>query len=214
MPTTIQVKVNTIQPTTRGQYNMIEIVGLDFTNNKGFKKAFFENKKAGGRTAIAEISDTLKQDDWVEIVQDDTSYHNIQTMKKIGQPAGGSATASQAEGGSGNSSGVDGRASGGGGGGKKSGNYRSVGALNREVALNCATKIIAKVVESGFSKTIVDSLERLAYRMEAFLVKGSFDAEVDAVKEPEAPTDTPVQDPQPGPAENNDQTQADDDIPF
>ena len=213
MPTTIQVKVNTIQPTTRGEYNMIEITGLDFTNNKGFKKAFFENKKNGGRTVIAEISDTLKQDDWVEIVQDDSSYHNIQTMKKIGEPAGGSASPSQSEG----------RSTGGGGGGapstgggKKSGNYRSVGALNREVALNCATKIMTKVVENGFSKATIDSLEKLAYRMEAFLVKGDFDAEVEAVPE-SAP---PAMDPPPPPAtqpdlpEDNNQTQADDDIPF
>lgn len=211
MPTTINVKVNTVQPTTRGNYNMIEITGYDHTNNRGFKKAFFEEKKAGGRTAIALISDTLKQDDWVEIVIDDTTYKNIQTMKQIGEPAGADVpTQAGGGGGGGNPAGNSG-----GGGTTKRGNYRTVGALNREVALSSAVKMFSG---EKATKGTISSLEKLAIRMEAFLVKGDFDAEVDEVVVPPPPVADPPPVAQPDntpPIDNNPAPQVeDDDIPF
>jgi hypothetical protein len=89
MPTTAQVKVNTVGSTVRGSSNMVELTGYDHTNRRGFKKLFFETKKDGGLTKIAEAAQTLKQDDWVEITMDDSSYKNVQSIRRISQPADG-----------------------------------------------------------------------------------------------------------------------------
>ena len=200
MPTTVQVKVNTIGSTTRGNSNMVEMTGYDHTNNRGFKKLFFEEKKSGGRTRNAEVADTLSKDDWVEVTMDDTSYKNVQSIKKIAEPAGGESTPSQSS-----------YKKPAGGGGKKKGEFRTVPMLNREVALKSAVSLMGPV---KLTKTIIDSLEKLAYRLEAFLVKGDFDAELDTdpvvEEKPVAQTDnTPAagNDPAPAPVD-------DDDIPF
>lgn len=93
MPQTVQVKVNTVNHTTQtsnagNELNYVEITGFDATNSKGFKKRFFATKKDGTATMNAEKADSLNQDDWIEITLDDTSYHNVQTLKKIQEPAG------------------------------------------------------------------------------------------------------------------------------
>lgn len=96
MPTKVNVRVNTIQHTTQqsqagNTLNYIEITGFNETDNKGFKKRFFSTKKDGTATKNAETADSLNKDDWIEIVLDDTSYHNVQTLKKIAAPANASA---------------------------------------------------------------------------------------------------------------------------
>lgn len=115
MPTKVNVKINTVQHTSQlskagNELNYVEITGFDATNNKGFKKRFFATKKDGTATKNAETADALNQDDWAEITLDDTSYHNVQTLKKISEPAGMSAP-SQAQ--TQTSTGGGGRASGG-----------------------------------------------------------------------------------------------------
>jgi hypothetical protein len=210
MPNTVQVRINTINPVVRGQYNMIEVTGYDETNRKGFKKAFFAEKKDGGITANAANVKPLGQDDWAEFVLDDTSYNNVQTVKAISAPANAQAPA-QTGGGSG----------GGGaprsGGGAKTG--RSVSMLNREKALDSAVHLM---MSEKITKKSVDQLEKLAYRMEAFLTLGEFNAEVaPELVDPEVPvaqpgnttvdsnTDVPV-----GVDEGGDGGPTDDDIPF
>ena len=91
MPTQVQVKVNTINHTTQtskagNELNYVEITGFDSTNNKGFKKRFFSTKKDGTATKNAETADTLKQDDWIELTLDDTSYANVRLPRAIQRP--------------------------------------------------------------------------------------------------------------------------------
>jgi hypothetical protein len=107
MPTKLQVKVNTVTHTEQNGYNYVQVTGLDHTNNKGFKKRFFATKKDGSATKNAETADSLSKDDWVEFTLDDTSYKNVQSLKKIGAPADAGSVPSQG----GNSGG--GRSSGG-----------------------------------------------------------------------------------------------------
>jgi hypothetical protein len=210
MPAKVQVRINTVGHITRGEYNLIEVTGYDETNRSGFKKSFFAEKKEGGATVNAQIAESLTQDDWAEFTLDDTSYHNVQSIRAIGAPANASAPA-QSGGSAPASSG--GSPASGGGGAKKTG--RSVGMLNRGSALEAAVKLTAGEKPT---KGLINTLEKLAYRMEAFLSKGSFDADVDAVDEPVAPevpvaqpdnttaTQPPVGDAPPAPE--------DDDIPF
>lgn len=96
MPTKVNVRVNTIQHTSQvsaagNTLNYVEITGFNETESKGFKKRFFSTKKDGTATKNAETADTLNKDDWIEIVLDDTSYHNVQTLRKIAAPANATA---------------------------------------------------------------------------------------------------------------------------
>jgi hypothetical protein len=206
MPNTVQVRINTINPVVRGQYNMIEVTGYDETNRKGFKKAFFAEKKDGGITANAANVKPLGQDDWAEFVLDDTSYNNVQTVKACNAPANASAPAQTGGGGGGGAP----RS----GGGAKTG--RSVAMLNREKALDSAVHLM---MSEKITTKSVDQLEKLAYRMEAFLTKGMFDAEVEpempvAPEEPVAQTgNTPVDSNTDVPVGDG-SGPVDDDIPF
>lgn len=93
MPTKVNVKINTVQHTTfvsnaGNTLNYVEATGFNATDNKGFKKRCFATKKDGTATKNAETLDALNQDDWAEFTLDDTSYQNIQTVRKIQEPAG------------------------------------------------------------------------------------------------------------------------------
>jgi hypothetical protein len=198
MPTKVQVKVNTVNHTTQtsnagNELNYVEITGFDSTNNKGFKKRFFATKKDGTATKNAETADTLNQDDWIEITLDDTSYHNVQTLKKIQEPAGMTAP-SQGSTASGNPKG-----SGGSKGGYK-GNPAKDKAIARSVALKAAVDF-SNPVEDG-----VDEVLAKAQIFEEYLMGGST-MTVDGEIRETAPNGNVIQNATTPPVE-------DDDIPF
>jgi hypothetical protein len=198
---------------------MIEMTGYDATNRRGFKKVFFETTKDGKRTRNAEVSDGLKQDDWVEVTMDDSSYKNVQSIKVIAEPAGQDVPA---QGGGGNAPGTSQR--------NHSSDKMSKAewaakdrkkevSVSRSVAVKSAALLFTG---KGATKAIVDSLEKLAYRMEAYLLKGAFDADLDAepVELPPAPEQPATQTTPAGQGDgapiNEDGGNApdDDDIPF
>jgi hypothetical protein len=223
MPTIVQVKVNTPGTTTRGNSNMIQLTGFDYTNNRGFKKLFFEEKQQGGRTANAEVSDTLSKDDWVEITMDDTQYNNVTNIRKISEPAGAVVPDS-----------TQGKPSGGGGGNPSGGSPAGRGTSDKmskadwaekdrkketSVARSVAIKSAAVLFSGkGATKAIVDSLEKLAYRLEAYLMKGDFDADLAAEPEPiaapPANTSTPIDSGGSPEGAGGSPGPEDDDIPF
>lgn len=177
MPSIVQVKVNTVQHTSQvskagTDLNYVEITGFDSTNNKGFKKRFFATKKDGTATKNAETADSLSQDDWAEFTLDDTSYHNVQTLKKINQPAGMSAP-SQASPESGNPKGTSK-----GGGGYKS-NPEKEKAIAKSVALKAAVTFLAGNQEVG-----TDDIIEMSYKFVDFLApEAAVDGEVREVTE-------------------------------
>jgi hypothetical protein len=167
---------------------MIEITGFDHTNNRGFKKLVFETTRDGKRTANANFADGIQKDDWVEVTMDDTQYKNIINMKKIGAPEGSNVPDStQGQ-----------RSSGGGGGGAKKSNMSK-----EEWALKDAKKELSmarhKAIEAlaimstgkGITKASMDSLEKAANRLTAYILSGDFDAEVvvPVLEKPVAQTD-------------------------
>jgi hypothetical protein len=210
------VKVSNVGTIVRGDKNMVEINGYDLTNNKGFKKAFFETKRDGGRTKNAEISDGLSQGDFIEVTCDDTSWANVQFIKKIAEPAGGASapdmgTAPAAGGGTrANSSDKMSKAEWAAKDAKKEiGVARSVAI--KSAALMCSGTAAAP------SKKLVETMEKLAYRIEAYLLNGDFNADLAAVVEPEVSPKVETA----SPAEGNQAEGAgpasgsqDDDIPF
>jgi hypothetical protein len=196
MPTTVQVKINTVQHTTQtskagNDLNYVEITGFDATNNKGFKKRFFATKKDGTATKNAETADSLNQDDWAEITLDDTSYHNVQTLKKIQQPAGMQAP-SQASPESGNP-----------GKGNKGGykpNPEKEKAIAKSVALKASVTFFAGSQEVG-----AEDIIEMAYKFVEFLTpEPAVDGEVRQNLVETAPNGNTIQTPAP----------TDDDIPF
>ena len=217
MPTSAQVKVNTVGSTVRGNSNMVELTGYDATNRRGFKKLFFETKKDGGLTKNAETAQSLKQDDWVEITMDDSSYKNVQSIRIIQEPAGQDVPA-QGQGSS------PAPASSGGGGAKSDRMTKAEWAAKdrkKEVSVARSVAIKAAVVMAGIcdktaTKPAVDAMEKLAYRIEAYLMKGAFDAALDVeVVEAVAQVDnTPVASNDSPPIDNDTAPTQDDDIPF
>ena len=202
MPDKVQVRVSQVNYITRGEYNMVEIKGYDETNRQDFTKAFFAEKKGGGATANAQNAEQLKQDDWAEITMDDSSYHNVQSIRAIAAPANAGAGGQQQQQQQPHTAPA-----------KKTG--RAAGELNREVALTVAGGMFSGA--SKITKGVIDSLEKLAYRMEAFLVKGSFDSEVEEVPPVKEFVDgAPATPPPPPPPAPEAETSApvDDDIPF
>ena len=101
MPT-VQVRVNTINPDAKqGDYDAVEITGFDQTNNRGFKKKFFSTKKGTSiATKAAEAAYGLNKDDWCEITMDDSTYQNVQSIRKIDPPSGAAAPPAGSGGGS------------------------------------------------------------------------------------------------------------------
>ena len=217
MPTTVQVKVNTVGSTVRGNINMVELTGYDHTNRRGFKKLFFETKKDGSLTRNKEIADTLNQDDWIEVTMDDTSYKNVQSIKKIAQPAGGDVP-SQGDGGGSAPSG-----SGGGGSDKMSKAEWAAKDAKKElgVARSVALKTAVTACSADSSKVTkakMEQIEKMADRFTAYLLSGDFSGV------PRIPADVPA-DKQPGDEQGIDDgrspgtepdapTPSDDDIPF
>lgn len=212
MPSQVNVKVSNVGSIVRGDKNMVEINGYDLTNNKGFKKAFFETKRDGGRTKNAEISDGLQPGDFIEVTLDDTSWKNVQFIKKIAEPAGGAAAPSSAPAGSGNPTG--------GGSSERMSkeewaekDRKKEASMARHKAVQTAAAFCA-VEDKASTAGMVAAMEKLTFRIEAYLLTGDFDADLKAVVEPKTPT---------APASNDDgqseggQTSppaADDDIPF
>jgi hypothetical protein len=198
---------------------MLEITGYDHTNRRGFKKLVFETKKGTDIiTKNAEVANTLVQDDWVEITMDDTSYKNVQSIKKIAQPAGGDVP-SQAGG-----------APASGDGGSKAAPAKKMSkeewaakdakiALNeaRAAALLSAVELVSSE-EKSITKSAIAAVEKLANRFTSFLLNGSFEGKPETPAPPEQPTtrepgddqgtgdSPPDADSSPGPE--------DDDIPF
>jgi hypothetical protein len=218
MPTTAQVKVNTVGTTVRGNSNMIELTGYDHTNRRGFKKCFFETKKDGGRTRNAEVSDSLKQDDWVEITMDDSSYKNVQSIKVISQPAGGD---------------VPSQGGGGGGGSPPAGDTTRASSSNKmskeewaakqlKEALNVARSNALKAAVTavsgdgkGFTGAKMKMIEKMVPGFTSFLMTGDFEGklpepvvnEQPSTKEPGDDQNTETESPA-------DTGPPDDDIPF
>jgi hypothetical protein len=174
MPSNVQVKVNSVGDVERGNFTMVEIKGYDHTNNKNISKSFFKTKKDGGMTKNAEKAGNLSPGDWIEMILDDSSYKNMQSFKPISAPAGGDAGASSAP------------SSGGGGGGGGNNDKMS----KEEWALKDAKKELSmarhKAIEAsaimnsgkGITKAVVESMEKLAARLTAYILTGDFDGEV------------------------------------
>jgi hypothetical protein len=168
MPTTVKVKVSEVGSTTRGNYNMVVIKGYDATNNKGFKKDFFETTKSGGLTKNAEVAQGLVAGDWVDVTVDDSSYKNVQKITKTSAPAGGGGGAP-----SGSSAGR-GRMSKAEWAAKDAAKDQSIA---RSVALKSAVDTIVPSIASGKStvKAGVTAIEKLVDRFEKYLLHGDFD---------------------------------------
>jgi hypothetical protein len=205
MPTKVKVRVSSVDHTTvtsaKGfELNYVVLKGFDEGANKGFKKQFFATKKDGTPTVNAQTADQLAPNDWVELTLDDTSYQNVQTLRKINAPDGATAPdqVSYQEKTSSRST----------GGGKSPKAFRTVPQLNREVALDHAIKmVIAKL-------TTQKNLITMAVKLEDYLVNGVGvpDPKIQSETMPppgnETPSDAPDPDSHPGPAVD------DDDIPF
>lgn len=185
MPSTIKVKVKSVELSERGNKNGFEIVGFDATNKKGYKTFIFETTQSGDATKAGLVARDLQSGDWIECVVDDSKWKNIQTMKKTSAGTGG-----------GSSSRGTGIMPSSGGGSKKKGEFRTVPMLNREVALTQAVKF------SEGKKVSADKLIDLAGKMENYLVNGLRTPGDEApVNEPTPPVEEPTVTP-------------DDDIPF
>ena len=223
MPTIVEVRVNTINHTTMTSkagdpLNYVELTGMDNTNSRGFKKKFFSTKKDGTATRNAEIADGLSKDDWVEITMDDSSYANVQTIRKIGQPSNVNEPAN-GSGGGGNAGGSYG--TGGGGGGDKM--TKADWALKdrikelsmaRHKALVTAVALVGVVAKP--SKATIKAIAKLADSFTSFLVTGDFEGKLEApvvVEEPVVETPAVVDAPINTEGPTGD-VGADDDIPF
>jgi hypothetical protein len=199
---------------------MLEITGYDHTNRRGFKKLVFETKKGTDTiTKNAEVANTLKQDDWVEITMDDSSYKNVQSIKRIGQPADGDVP-SQGGGGGGTSPGTSQR------------NHSSDKMSKAEwaakdakkemgVARSVALKAAVSAVSAdgkGFTKVKLEQIKKMIDGFTSFLLNGDFEGK------PEVPTPQVPADKQPGDDQNSEppavdapeipEGPQDDDIPF
>jgi len=156
-----EVAHTTITSASGMDLNYVVLKGYDDTNSKGFSKRFFATKKDGSPTKNAEIADGLQPNDWVDVVMDDSSYHNVQTIKKISEPAGGSAPdqTSYKAAGSSNPSGA----------GSSKGGARSGDQLNRATALEAAVKCVTSSDNGGSADTVID----LAFKFEQFIIYGA-----------------------------------------
>jgi hypothetical protein len=203
---------------------MLELTGFDATARRGFKKLFFETKKDGGLTKNAETANTLKQDDWVEITMDDTSYKNVQSIRIIAEPAGQNVP-SQA----------GGEQSGGGGGAPTGGNPRSANGSDKMskaewaakdskkelgVARSVALKAAVAAVSAdgkGFTKVKAEQIKKMINGFTSFLLNGDFEGKPEPeVATPETPADKqPGDDRAEGQAtDGGEKAPIDDDIPF
>jgi hypothetical protein len=205
---------------------MLELTGYDATARRGFKKLFFETKKDGGLTKNAETANTLKQDDWVEITMDDTSYKNVQSIRIIAEPAG-SNVPSQAGGAPASNQAAGGSSSASGGSSKMS--KAEWAAKQAKEALGIARSVALKVgIEAvsadgkGFTEKKMGQIKKMVTGFTSFLITGDFEGKLPEVVVP-AVSETPA-DKQPGDDQSQDgppteppaadDTPIDDDIPF
>lgn len=212
MPSTITVKVSEVGSTVRGDFNMVEIKGQDCANGKNVTKTCFETTKSGDLTKNAQIAQNLSGGDFVEMLLDDSSYKNLKTIKKVSAPAGGMASPSSGGGSS------RGSYSGGGGSSDKMSkaewaekDRKKEVSMARHKAIQCSVEMLP---EGPPTKKVIDSMEKLAYRIEAYILKGDFNAELDAEPEP-AVAQTGNDDDPGNTGEGSDvPSPEDDDIPF
>jgi len=194
MPTKVNVRINTVQHTsqvssTGSNLNYVEITGYNETDGKGFKKRFFATKKDGTATKNAETADALNKDDWAEFVLDDTSYKNVQTLKKIAAPANATAP-SQAD---------SAPASGGGNTKMSKADWaKKDEAKNESIARSVALKAAVDFM-AGNGETDTDVVIDIAVAFEGYLLNGRRVPGSDSVPAPTDADATPVED---------------DDIPF
>ena len=199
---TAKVKVNEVSHTTitsaKGvDLNYCVLKGYDDTNSKGFSKRFFATKKDGDPTRNAEIADTLQPNDWVEVTMDDTTYKNVQTIKKISEPAGGSAPDQSNF----NSAPAETKSSSSPKGGARSGDQ-----LNRATALELAIEAIRLGESFPSTKTVLD----VAEKFEHYIVNGFGNPTMTYDQSGPAGQDIPVNEPNP----DLEDAVGDDDIPF
>jgi len=165
MPTTVKVKVNTVNHTKAvsqagNDLNYVELTGFCPDTNKGFKKRFFATQRNGTATPEAELADTLQKNDWVEVTMDDSSYKNVEGLKKIAEPAGMTAPDQEQKPNTFEGLGTTRQPP------KAS---RTTGQINREKALDAALKYLAiRGVMEGHDNAKM-TLE-LAKKFEAYLV--------------------------------------------
>jgi len=206
----LQIRINTINANAKqGSYDAVEITGFDLQNNRGFKKKFFATKKDGSATKNAETAYTLNKEDWCEITLDDTSYKNVQTIKKIAAPAGADSAPPAQSGGSG-------------GGGKKSysggssdkmskaewaeKDRKKEAAIARNSALKAAVEFM-KVVGKTAKKNNVEITLDVARKFEDFLLVDNKQPGDEQAVETETGSEG-------GPGRDNTPPVEDDDIPF
>ena len=211
MPTTVKVRVNTINADAKqGSYDAVEITGFDLDNNRGFKKKFFATKKDGSATKNAETAYTLNKDDWCEITLDDTKFNNVQTIKPIAAPAGAENVAPSQGGGA---AGAKYSNKGKGGGGNQMSkeecaekDRKKEAAIARNSSLKAAVEFM-KVVGKVAKKDNVELTLDVARKFEAYLTiddkepgdEQGIDVAAEAKAVSSAPDTAPVED---------------DDIPF
>jgi hypothetical protein len=183
MPSTCQVKVNTVKHTSQigkanQTLNYVEVTGYDATNSKGFKKRFFATKKDGTATVNAEIADGLNKDDWCEFLMDDTEWQNVQTIKKIAQPEGLTAP-DQGGGGGSASSGSSGGGGGGGGSDKMSKEEWAAKDRKKEIGVARSVALKSAVLSCAadgakVTKAKMEQIEKMADLFYNFLMGGDF----------------------------------------
>ena len=213
MPTTVKVRVNTVQDAKQGTYDAVEITGFDLDNNRGFKKKFFATKKDGSATKNAETAYTLNKDEWCEITLDDTKYNNVQTIKPIAAPAGAEDVAPSGGGGAAGAK-YSNKGKGGGNGMTKEEwaekDRKKEAAIARNSSLKAAVefmKVVGKVSNKVAKKSNVEICLDVARKFEDYLTVDDQPGSDPANRElnnddAPAPTDADV------PADQ------DDDIPF
>jgi hypothetical protein len=202
---------------------MLELTGFDATARRGFKKLFFETKKDGGLTKNAETANTLKQDDWVEVTMDDTSYKNVQSIRIIAEPAGQNVP-SQAGGEQSGGAPVGGNPRSANGTDKMSKAEWAAKDVKKElgVARSVALKAAVAAVSSdgkGFTKVKAEQIKKMINGFTSFLLNGDFDGKPEADVPAPPPLPPTVTDRQPGDDQAGsptaaDDTPIDDDIPF
>jgi hypothetical protein len=169
----------------------------------------------------------LKQDDWVEVTMDDTSYKNVQSIRIIAEPAGQNVP-SQA---GGEQSGGGAPAAGGGTRANSSDKMSKAEWAAKDtkkelgVARSVALKAAVAAVSSdgkGFTGGKMKQIVKMAGGFTSFLLNGDFEGKPEA-DVPAPPPPPPVAGPNKEPGDDRAEGQAtdggekapiDDDIPF
>jgi hypothetical protein len=184
MPTSMIVKVSGVEHkeevsnNTGNTLHYCYVKGYDHTAGKGCNKRFFSTKKNGDATKNAETADSLNPGDWIEMVLDDSSYQNVQTIKRSTQPADytegdapqSSPSANPPAGGRASKPATANRGGGGGGSDKMSKaewaakDAKHEASINRSVALKASVDFL-----QGMDSVNVPEVLKLAVKFEAYL---------------------------------------------